>query len=205
MVKRVVLFALFACIPLIGSGAPPAPTPVAAPGGACSYLHAATIGSITGLHITSVKDNGDACTYADPTAPVSPVLQQFGQVLSEAFGGASPLRLKGAPNGVRAPRSGAGLIVRVPADVGDVSNVSVHDYVQSTLAQVPAEMTAEMGCGSPQDVSGLNATSIVCLGGGLGEGGVVKDGKVVMIIYLAPANATNQVVGQLLAAAAQNM
>ena len=68
--------------------------PWAAP---CSFLDAATISTITGLHITNVKNNGDACVYVDPTAPLSPVVQEFGHALSMAFSGDSPLRLKGAP------------------------------------------------------------------------------------------------------------
>ncbi len=177
-----------------------APPPVP-PAGVCSFLDAATVSTITGLHITKVTNNGDSCVYGDPTAPLSPVVQQFGLALSKAFGGESPLRLNGAPNGVPAPQSGAGVIVRVPSGGGDLTKLSVHDYVQGILAQVPPEA----GCGSLQDVSGLNAASVVCLGGAIGHGGVVKNDKAVQIMYLASGNATNDVMGALLAAAAANM
>jgi hypothetical protein len=204
-VKRILLFLLCASIPVVCSSAPPtdAKTPLnaAAPGGVCSYLDAATVSTITGLHITKVKANGDSCVYVDPTAPLNAVVQAFGQALSKAFSGESPLRLNGAPNGVPEPQSGAGVVVRVPNDGGDVTKVSVHDYAQGILAQVPAEA----GCGALQDVNGLNAASVVCLGGAIGHGGVVKNGKLVHIMYLAPGNATNDVMGALLAAAARNM
>ncbi len=179
-----------------------APQSAQGSGSVCSYLDAATISKITGLHITKVQDNGDACVYGDPTAPVNPLLQMFGQAMSMAFGGQSPLRLNGAPNGFPAVPSGAGVIVRQPTDVGDLSNVSVHDYAQGEVSQIPAAA----GCGGLQDVSGFNAVSIVCVGGGIGQGGVVKNGKLVLIQYLAPGNsATNDVVGKLLAAAAGKM
>lgn len=194
--KRVLLFLLCASIPMMASGAPATDNP----GSACSYLDAATISTITGLHITKTTDNGDACIYVDPTAPLSPMVQTFGQALSKAFSGESPLRLKGAPNGVPEPQRGAGVIVRLPSG-GALTNVSVHDYVQGILAQVPAEA----GCGPLQDVSGLNAASVVCLGGAIGHGGVVKDGRAVQIMYLASGNATNDVMGALLAAAAAKM
>ncbi len=194
--KRALLFLLCASVPMIASGVPPTDNP----GRTCSYLDAATISRITGLNITKVKDNGDSCIYVDPTAPVSPVVQAFGQALSEAFSGQSPLRLKGAPNGVPAPQSGTAVIVRMPSGL-DLTNVSVHDYVQGLLAQVPPEA----GCGSPQDVAGLNAASVICLNGAIGHGGVVKDGKAVHIMYLASGNATNDVMGALLAAAAAKM
>jgi hypothetical protein len=181
---------------MVASGAPA----TGDTGGACSYLDAATVSKITGLKITKVKDDGDSCVYVDPTAPVSPVVQSFGQALSEAFSGGSPLRLKGAPNGVPAPQSGAAVIVRMPSG-GDLTKISVHDYVQGILAQVPPEA----GCGSLQDVSGLNAASVICLNGAIGHGGVVKDGKAVQIMYLASGNATNDVMGALLTAAAANM
>ena len=177
-----------------------APTP-APQGGLCSFLDAATVSKITGLRITKVKNSGDACIYVDPTAPLSPVVQQFGQALSKAFSGESPLRLNGAPNGMPAPQSGAGVIVRAPNDGGDLTKVSVHDYAQGILAELPAEA----GCGALQDVSGLNAASVICLGGAIGHGGVVKDDKAVQIMYLASGNATNDVMGALLAAAAANM
>ena len=172
----------------------------APPGSACSFLDAATVSTITGLNITKVTDTGDSCVYVDPTAPVSPLVRTFGQALSQAFSGASPLRLNGAPNGVPVPQSGAGVIVRLPSG-GDLTKVSVHDYVQGVLAEVPAEA----GCGALQDVSGLNAASVVCLGGAIGHGGVVKDDKAVQIMYLASGNATNDVMGALLTAAAANM
>ncbi len=167
---------------------------------ACSYLDAATISKITGLNITKVKDNGDSCVYVDPTAPLNAVVQMFSQALSQAFSGASPFRLRGAPNGFSQPPTGAGVIVRLPSGAGDLTKVSVHDYAQGLLARVPAG-----ACGSLQDVSGLNAASVVCLSGQIGHGGVVRNGKVVHIMYLAPGNATNDVMGQLLAAAAQKM
>jgi hypothetical protein len=212
--KRAVLFVVFATVPMVGLSAPPADhsgtaaqrtvekaPPAAQPSrGVCSFLDAATVSTITGLHITKVKNNGDSCVYVDPTAPVSPLVRTFGQALSEAFSGGSPLRLNGAPNGVPVPQSGAAVIVRLPSG-GDLTKVSVHDYVQGLLAQVPAEAQ----CGSLQDVSGLNAASVVCLGGAIGHGGVVKDDKAVQIMYLAPGNATNDVMGALLTAAAANM
>lgn len=180
------------------TAAPPTPVPQ---GAVCSFLDAATVSKITGLRITKVTNDGDSCVYVDPTAPLSPVVQGFGQALSKAFSGESPLRLNGAPNGVPAPQSGAGVIVRVPSGGGDLTKVSVHDYVQGILAQVPPEA----GCGPLQDVSGLNAASVVCLGGAIGHGGVVKDDKAIQIMYLASGNATNDVMGALLAAAAANM
>lgn len=170
-------------------------------GGACSFLDAAAINGITGLHITAVKDNGESCVYVDPAAPLSPIVQMFGQVLGRVFGGGSPVRLQGAPNGVSAPQSGAGIIVREPRDAGDLSNVSVHDYAQSELAEFPPQA----GCGSLQDVTGLNAAEVVCLGGAIGHGGVVQNGKLVMITYLASGNATDDVMGKLLTAAAGKM
>jgi hypothetical protein len=214
MMRKALLFLLCASIPVVGRGAPSAGNPGAAPrrtlekappaaqpsGGACSFLDAATISKITGLNITKVTNDGDSCVYVDPTAPLNAVVQQFGQAISMAFSGESPLRLNGAPNGVPAPQSGAGVIVRLPSG-GDLTKVSVHDYVQGILAQVPAEAQ----CGSLQDVSGLNAASVVCLGGAIGHGGVVKDDKAVQIMYLASGNATNDVMGALLAAAAANM
>jgi hypothetical protein len=195
-VKSAFLFLLCAGVPMIASGAPA----TSGPGSACPYLDAATVSTITGLHITKVSNTGDACVYVDPTAPLSPVVQAFGQALSKAFSGESPLRLNGAPNGVPEPQSGAGVIVRLPSG-GDLTNISVHDYVQGLLAQVPADAR----CGSLQDVSGLNAASVICLGGAIGHGGVVKDGKAVQIMYLAPGDATNNVMGALLTAAAANM
>jgi hypothetical protein len=195
-VKSALLFLLCASIPMMASGAPA----TSGPGTACPYLDAATVSKITGLNITKVKNNGDSCVYVDPTAPLSPVVQGFGHALSKAFSGESPLRLKGAPNGVPEPQSGAGVIVRLPSG-GDLTNISVHDYIQGILAQVPPDA----GCGSLQDVSGLNAASVICLGGAIGHGGVVKDGKAVQIMYLASGNATNDVMGALLTAAAANM
>ena len=170
-----------------------------ASGTACSYLDAATISQITGLNITSVKDDGDACVYVDPKAPLNAIVQMFGQALGQAFGGTSPLRLNGAPNGVPAPQSGAGVVVREPSDTGDLTKVSVHDYAQEELAQVPPQAA----CGSLADVSGLNAASVVCLGGQIGHGGVVANNKLVMVMYLAPGNATTDIMGKLLAAAAK--
>ena len=177
-----------------------APLNPAPPGNACSFLDAATVSRITGLHITKVTNSGDACIYVDPTAPLNPIVQQFGKAISMAFSGGGPLQLQGAPNGPSEPQSGAGVIVRLPSG-GDLTKVSVHDYVQGILAQVPAEAQ----CGSLQDVSGLNAASVVCLGGAIGHGGVVKDDKAVQIMYLASGNATNDVMGALLAAAAAKM
>lgn len=175
--------------------------PQAGPSGSvCSFLDAATVSRITGLHITKVTNSGDACIYVDPTAPLNPIVQQFGKAISMAFSGGGPLQLQGAPNGPSEPQSGAGVIVRLPSG-GDLTKVSVHDYVQGILAQVPAEAQ----CGSLQDVSGLNAASVVCLGGAIGHGGVVKDDKAVQIMYLASGNATNDVMGALLAAAAAKM
>jgi hypothetical protein len=170
-------------------------------GNPCAFLDPATISSITGLHITKEKNDGDACIYVDPTAPLSPVIQQFGKALSMAFSGESPFRLQGAPNGVPEPQSGAGVIVRLPSGGGDLSKFSVHDFVQSVLAEVPAEA----GCGTLHDVKGLNAASVVCLNGGIGHGGVVKNDKAVHVMYLAPGNATNDVMGRLLTAAAAHM
>ena len=66
------------------------------------------IDTITGLHITSVKDNGDACVFTDPSAPVNSVLQNFAGVVSKAFTG----------SGANID-TGAGVIVRLqtlPAD-----------------------------------------------------------------------------------------
>ena len=172
-----------------------------AAGTACSYLDAATISQITGLNITSVKDNGDSCVYVDPKAPLNALVQMFGQALGQAFGGGSPLRLSGAPNGVPPPQSGAGVVVREPHDAGDLTYVKVHDYAQEELAQVPPQAA----CGSLADVSGLNAASVVCLGGQIGHGGVVRNNKLVMVMYLAPGNATTDVMGKLLSAAAKKM
>jgi hypothetical protein len=170
-------------------------------GNPCAYLDPATISSITGLHITSMKNDGDACVYVDPTAPLSPVIQQFGHALSMAFSGESPFRLKGAPNGVPEPQSGAGVIVRLPSGGGDLSKVSVHAYIQGVLDQ----MQAQAACGAIYDVAGLNAASVVCLNGGIGHGGVVKNGKAVHVMYLASGNATDDVMGRLLTAAATKM
>jgi hypothetical protein len=180
-----------------GTGSPPS----AKPGSACSYLDAATISRITGMHITKVKDVGDSCVYVDPTAHLNPVIQQFSTALAIAFSGESPLRLKGSEGHQLQPWNGAGVVVRLPGDSGDLTQVSVHDYVQSILAEVPADAR----CGSVHDVKGLNAASVVCLNGSIGHGGVVKDGKAVQIMYLAPVQATNDVMGRLLAAAAMKM
>ncbi len=167
----------------------------------CSYLDAATVSKITGLNITDVKDNGDSCVYVDPKAPVNALVQMFSQVLGSAFGGASPLRLNGAPSGVPTAKSGAAVVVRQPSDVGDLTTVKVHDYAVQELAQVPAQV----GCGSVTDVTGLNASSVVCLMGQIGHGGVVQNNKLVLVMYLAPGNATTDIMGQLLAAAAAKM
>jgi hypothetical protein len=164
----------------------------------CSYLDAATISKITGLSITSVKDDGNACVYVDPKAPLNAMLQMFGQALAQAFGGGSPARLNG---GAAVPQSGAGVVVREPSDAGDLTNVSVHDYAQQEVAQLPPQAA----CGSLADVSGLNAASVVCLGGQVGHGGVVRNNKLLLIMYLAPGNATTDIMGKLLAAAAANM
>lgn len=193
--------------PKQNAGAPPANpnAPASAvtvsPGGACAFLDAATINGITGLNITEVKDNGDSCVYVDPKAPLSPIVQMFAQALGHVFGGSSPLRLPNAPNGVPAPQTGAGIIVRQPKDAGDLTNVSVHDYAQSELAGFPPQAR----CGALQDVSGLNASEVVCLGGAIGHGGVMQNGKLIMIMYLASGNATDDVMGKLLAAAAAKM
>jgi hypothetical protein len=169
-----------------------------ASGTACSYLDADTISKITGLHITKMQDAGDACVYVDPTAPLNALAQMLGQALSQAFGGAS----HNQPSGVREPQTGAGVVVREPSDEGgDTANVSVHDYAQEELAQVPAQAA----CGPVVDVSGLNAASVVCLGGQIGHGGVIRNNRLVMVMYLAPGNATSDVMGKLLAAAAAKM
>ena len=94
--------------------------------------------------------------------------------------------------------------MREPKDAGDLTNVSVHDYAQSQLSQT--QIPPEAGCGSLQDVSGLNAVSIVCLRGAIGHGGVVQNGKLVLITFLAPGTtATDDVMGKLLGAAAAKM
>jgi hypothetical protein len=99
------------------------------------------------------------------------------------------------------PQGGAGITVREPSDAGDLSNVSVHDYAQQEVAQLPPQA----GCGPLADVSGLNAASVVCLNGQVGHGGVVRNNKLVLIMYLAPGNATTDIMGKLLSAAAANM
>jgi hypothetical protein len=170
-------------------------------GTACSYLDADTVSAITGLHITKVNDDGDECVYVDPTAPLNAIVQMFSQALGKAFGGTSPVRLNGAPNGVPEAQTGAGVVVREPTDAGDLTNVSVHDYAQQELSEVPAQA----GCGAVTDVTGLNASSVVCLGGQIGHGGVVQNNKLVLVMYLAPGNATTDIMGKLLAAAASKM
>ncbi len=178
-----------------------APASGGSAGSPCSFLDAGTVSKITGLHITKVKPTGDSCVYVDPTAPVSAIVQQLGQALSLAFSGESPLRLKAAPGGVPEPQSGAGVIVRAPSGI-DVSNVNVHDYVEGLLADAPPDAH----CGALRDVSGLNAVSIVCMDGAIGHGGVVKDNRLVQVMYLAPGkSATNTIVGRLVRAAAARM
>lgn len=172
------------------------------PTGACSFLDAQTIKDITGLNVTEIKDNGESCVYVDPKAPLNPMVASLGAMLGQAFGGASPLRLQGAPNVLPKPQTGAGLIVRQPSNPGDLTNVKAHDYAQAQLGQVPPQA----GCGMLTDVSGLNAVSVVCLNGAVGEGGVVQDGKVVFITYLAPgATATDDIMGKLITTAAGRM
>ncbi|HKI86688.1 MAG TPA: hypothetical protein VKA53_08070, partial [Thermoanaerobaculia bacterium] len=173
-------------------------------GNPCSFLDARTVSGITGLHITKVQNLGDSCLYVDSTAPVSLIVQQFGQALSMAFSGESPFRLKGAPEGgMPKAQSGAGVIVRSPSGEGtDLTKVNVHDYAAEALAEVPADA----GCGQLQDVTGLNAVSIVCYDGAIGHSGVAKNGKLVYVMFLAPGKtATNKVMGRLVRAAAAHM
>ncbi len=174
------------------------PPTTAKPSGGCAYLDAATIDKITGLHITTVKDKGDSCEYVDPKAPISGPVQSMGQALSTSFSGQSPLRLKGAPNGVPEPQSGAGVLVFRPAQAQG-QQVNVHDMTKGSPPPAQAQ------CGPTGDVSGLNAVAVVCLGGGIGMGIVAQNGTVLTVLYLAPGTtaSTAAVEGLVRAAAAR--
>jgi hypothetical protein len=146
---------------------------------ACHVFEVATLDKITGLHITSVKDNGDSCVYADPSAPVSDVLKNFAGAITKAFTGTS------VDLG-----NGAGVIVRL-RDVPAGPEPQVSDY----LDQIPARL-----CDTPQLVDGENAASAICMG--VLNVGVVADGKFAFITYLAPGNTATHDQGAALARAA---
>ncbi len=175
--------------------------PASASSGSCAFLDASTVSKITGLRITKVVDNGESCVYCDPSAPINQLVQAFSQALSAGFSGDSPLRFSQAPGGLPVAQSGSGVVVRRVTDAGDTSQINARAYAQTELSQ----FTAEARCGALQDVGKLNAVSVVCLGGALGHSGVIKNGKVLQIMFLALGTATNDIMGELIQAAAAKM
>ena len=145
----------------------------------CQVFDVATLDKITGLHITRVKDNGDARVYADPTAPVSDALQGVGGAIVKGFTGTDANIT-----------SGAGVIVRMRTlPPGPEPNVS--DYFD----QIPVGL-----CDTPELVDGVNGASVLCLG--VLNVAVVGDGRYLIITYLAPGTSATHDQGAALAQAA---
>ncbi len=145
----------------------------------CQVLDVAELDAITGLHITKVKDDGNVCVYADPSAPPSNVLKSVAGAITKAFTG----------NTVDLA-SGAGVVVRLRTlDPGPDPRVS--DF----LDEIPAGL-----CDTPQLVPGLNAASAICLG--VLNVVVVGNGKYAAIVDLAPGNSATHDQGAQLARAA---
>lgn len=144
----------------------------------CQVFDVPTIDRITGLHITSVKDQGDSCLYVDPSAPPSGVLQGFASAIGKAFTGTS-INLT----------SGAGVVVRLKA-LPPGPTPKAADYV----GEIPADLC------DTQLVDGENAASAICMG--VLNVGIVGESKAAFVTYLAPAGTATHDEGAAFARAA---